>query len=162
MAIRVVKKHKHPYTIQKSDRVVNARYWPLRSDGGLVHPKALRSSTRAVRASGLSFTNRRMVSSRPLPACSLQLFDRFLALSWQSFCAINSCSAEAMFIRVSEVALSAIVRVRQHLVQTLVQTETSTSFEPCFSGVSTPPLIVRDAEVEGSNPFAPIYKARCQ
>ena len=52
-------------------------------------------------------------------------------------------------------ALSAIVSMRQHLVQTLVQTETSAAFEPCFSGVSAPPSDVRDAEVAGSNPVAP-------
>ena len=63
-----------------------------------------------------------------------------------------------VLFKASEVALSAIVRVRQHLVQTLVQTGTSASFEPCFSGVSAPSPDVRDAEVAGSNPVAPTHK----
>jgi len=121
-----------------------------REPPALDHPNALRSSIRAVRSSGGISTNRRMPSRKARPGLVPLPPARLSPLFSQSFSAINSCSAAAIFMRASVVALSAIVRVRQHLVQTLVQTETSASFEPCFSGVSAPPSDVRDAEVAGS------------
>jgi len=127
------------------------------TDAASCYPNALRSPISAARSSGFSLASKRMVSSRMFPVCSSLVFGRFFSLSLQSFCAINSCRAKAMFVSASEVALPAIVRVRQHLVQTLVQTETSASFEPCFPGVSAPPSDVRDAEVAGSNPVAPTF-----
>ena len=57
---------------------------------------------------------------------------------------------------------SPLLQLSPTLVQTLVQTGASVSVSPCPLSLTSHRSLVRDQEVEGSNPFTPTYISPCR